>query len=80
MVGVRTRIAPVDLPGTDRESRLISRLITRDGLPDDDVARVFQDAEGNIWFSALSITGYPPPGRASGLGMWKRKTGRLNVL
>jgi ligand-binding sensor domain-containing protein len=67
-------------PGHHEKARLLSQFLVREGMPADDVAHVFQDSRGNIWFNTLTIIGYPPPGRASGLGMWERKTGRIRTF
>ncbi|HSP63782.1 MAG TPA: two-component regulator propeller domain-containing protein, partial [Pyrinomonadaceae bacterium] len=43
---------------------------TRDGLPFDDVFRLFEDANGDIWISTLSQS-------ANGLSRWRRATEQL---
>ncbi len=67
-------------PDHQEKARLLSIFTKRDGMPADDVAHVFEDSRGDVWFSTLPIVAYPPPGRASGLGMWEKKTGRIRTF
>jgi len=45
---------------------------TRDGLPADEIFRLFGDSRGDIWIGTVS------PGRPT-LGRWERATGRFHV-
>jgi signal transduction histidine kinase/streptogramin lyase len=45
---------------------------TRDGLPGNDIFRLFEDSQGDIWLS----TAEPPP---SPLTRWERATGRFHI-
>lgn len=65
--------------GSDRY-RLSHSLTKREGLPADDVAHVFEDSKGNLWFSTLPVVAYPPPGRQTGLGVLERSTGKIRVF
>jgi ligand-binding sensor domain-containing protein/signal transduction histidine kinase len=67
-------------PRDHGRARLISSHTVSDGLPADDVAHVFEDSKGNIWFSTLPIVAYPQQGRESGLGVWEKKTGRIRTF
>jgi ligand-binding sensor domain-containing protein len=53
---------------------------TAQGLPAQNVAHVFEDSRGNIWFSTLPLVAYPPPGQHSGLGVWERTTGSIRTF
>ncbi len=61
-------------PDDHEKMRLLSTFTKRDGMPADDVAHVFEDSSGNVWFSTLA---YPSQGRASGLGMWDKNGGHV---
>ena len=67
-------------PNGKERYRLSSSLAKREGLPANDVAHVFQDPKGNVWFSTLPIVAYPPPGRQTGLGVLERNTGKVRVF
>ncbi|HEY1984730.1 MAG TPA: two-component regulator propeller domain-containing protein [Terracidiphilus sp.] len=67
-------------PDDQEKARPLSIFKKNDGMPAEDVAHVLQDSKGNIWFSTLPIVAYPPPGRASGLGMRDKKTGRIRTF
>ncbi len=65
-------------PGAStQDASLIRAYRISDGLPADDVAHVFQDSHGNIWFSTLPIVAYPLPGQRTGLAVWEKSTGRV---
>lgn len=53
---------------------------TGEGPSNNEVAHVFQDSKGNIWYSTLPIVAYPGPGVRSGLGMLDRSTGALRTF
>lgn len=62
------------------DARLRSQYRKSEGLPAENVAHVFQDSKGNIWFSTLPLVAYPPPGVRSGLGMLNRSTGSVRAF
>jgi ligand-binding sensor domain-containing protein/signal transduction histidine kinase len=43
---------------------------TRDGLPGNDIFRLFEDARGDIWITSIGV---------SGLSRWERASGRIHV-
>lgn len=56
----------------DLATRRPSRILTSgDGLPGDQVFRLFEDAAGDVWISTIDTKGPPP------LARWERRTGRV---